>query len=58
VFAGLKANACLVSTTLILNRPSPPAGPCNYPGNAYSNKRWCCGDNSNTQGTHFDLSIW
>jgi hypothetical protein len=18
--------------------------PCHYPGNAYSNKRWCCGD--------------
>ncbi|PRW39389.1 formate nitrite transporter [Chlorella sorokiniana] len=32
--------------------------PCNYPGNAYSNKRWCCGDNSGTQGTHFDMSIW
>ncbi|GAB4814157.1 hypothetical protein N2152v2_001203 [Parachlorella kessleri] len=32
--------------------------PCNYPANAYSNKRWCCGDNKGTQGTHFDLSIW
>jgi len=27
--------------------------PCYYPGNAYSNKRWCCGDIY-----HFDLSIW
>ena len=34
------------------------AGPCNYPNNAYSNRRWCCGDNSGTQGTHFDMSIW
>jgi hypothetical protein len=29
--------------------------PCNYPGNPYSNKRWCCGDNGLT---HFDLSVW
>ena len=29
--------------------------PCNYPNNAYSNKRWCCHDNGLT---HFDLSIW
>jgi hypothetical protein len=27
--------------------------PCVYPGNACSNKRWCCGDDS-----HFDLSVW
>lgn len=27
--------------------------PCHYPGNAYSNKRWCCGDMY-----HFDLSVW
>ncbi|KAG2454946.1 hypothetical protein HYH02_000774 [Chlamydomonas schloesseri] len=27
--------------------------PCVYPENAYSNKRWCCGDMP-----HFDLSIW
>jgi hypothetical protein len=27
--------------------------PCDYPSNAYSNKRWCCGDMF-----HFDLSIW
>lgn len=32
--------------------------PCVYPANAYSNKRWCCGDNAGTQGTHLDLSIW
>lgn len=25
--------------------------PCNYPSNAYSNRRWCCGDMD-----HFDLS--
>eukprot|EP01023_Acetabularia_acetabulum_P024986 TRINITY_DN239_c0_g1_i1.p4 TRINITY_DN239_c0_g1~~TRINITY_DN239_c0_g1_i1.p4 ORF type:complete len:198 (+),score=41.82 TRINITY_DN239_c0_g1_i1:172-765(+) len=27
--------------------------PCNYASNAYSNKRWCCGDME-----HLDLSIW
>ncbi|KXZ46176.1 hypothetical protein GPECTOR_46g245 [Gonium pectorale] len=27
--------------------------PCNYPANAYSNKRWCCGDMY-----HMDLSAW
>ncbi|KAG2491251.1 hypothetical protein HYH03_010458 [Edaphochlamys debaryana] len=27
--------------------------PCVYPSNAYSNKRWCCGDMP-----HLDLSIW
>ncbi|PNH06786.1 hypothetical protein TSOC_006810 [Tetrabaena socialis] len=27
--------------------------PCNYPSNAYSNKRWCCGDEY-----HLDLSTW
>ncbi len=27
--------------------------PCYYPSNAYSNKRWCCGDMP-----HLDLSTW
>eukprot|EP01023_Acetabularia_acetabulum_P013049 TRINITY_DN161_c0_g2_i1.p2 TRINITY_DN161_c0_g2~~TRINITY_DN161_c0_g2_i1.p2 ORF type:complete len:417 (-),score=64.43 TRINITY_DN161_c0_g2_i1:2905-4155(-) len=27
--------------------------PCYYANNAYSNKRWCCGDMD-----HFDLSVW
>eukprot|EP01024_Parvocaulis_polyphysoides_P062324 TRINITY_DN7089_c0_g3_i2.p1 TRINITY_DN7089_c0_g3~~TRINITY_DN7089_c0_g3_i2.p1 ORF type:complete len:425 (+),score=67.85 TRINITY_DN7089_c0_g3_i2:156-1430(+) len=27
--------------------------PCQYANNAYSNKRWCCGDMD-----HFDLSVW
>eukprot|EP01025_Chloroclados_australasicus_P069664 TRINITY_DN985_c1_g1_i2.p2 TRINITY_DN985_c1_g1~~TRINITY_DN985_c1_g1_i2.p2 ORF type:complete len:386 (-),score=39.93 TRINITY_DN985_c1_g1_i2:2864-4021(-) len=27
--------------------------PCTYANNAYSNKRWCCGDMD-----HFDLSVW
>jgi len=27
--------------------------PCNYPANAASNKRWCCGDYP-----HLDLSQW
>ncbi|KXZ51940.1 hypothetical protein GPECTOR_11g65 [Gonium pectorale] len=27
--------------------------PCHYPGNAYSNRRWCCGDMY-----HLDLSTW
>lgn len=38
--------------------PIPRPGPCNYPANPYSNKRWCCGDHADTQGTHFDLSLW
>ncbi|KAL4448260.1 hypothetical protein ABPG75_005479 [Micractinium tetrahymenae] len=29
------------------------ACPCNYAGNYYSNKRWCCGDMD-----HFDISVW
>ncbi|KAI7842555.1 hypothetical protein COHA_003792 [Chlorella ohadii] len=29
------------------------ACPCSYPGNYYSNKRWCCGDMD-----HFDISVW
>lgn len=28
-------------------------GPCVYSANAYSNKRWCCGDMD-----HFDVSSW
>lgn len=27
--------------------------PCNYPSNAYSNRRWCCGDMY-----HLDLSTY
>eukprot|EP01026_Neomeris_dumetosa_P056197 TRINITY_DN5136_c1_g1_i4.p1 TRINITY_DN5136_c1_g1~~TRINITY_DN5136_c1_g1_i4.p1 ORF type:complete len:406 (-),score=59.39 TRINITY_DN5136_c1_g1_i4:268-1485(-) len=27
--------------------------PCTYAANAYSNRRWCCGDTD-----HFDLSVW
>ena len=27
--------------------------PCNYPPNAYANKRWCCGDRD-----HMDISLW
>ncbi|KAG2501777.1 hypothetical protein HYH03_000277 [Edaphochlamys debaryana] len=27
--------------------------PCDYPANAYSNRRWCCGDMY-----HMDLSYW
>ncbi|PSC75221.1 hypothetical protein C2E20_1964 [Micractinium conductrix] len=27
--------------------------PCYYPGNYYSNKRWCCGDVD-----HMDMSVW
>lgn len=27
--------------------------PCDYPNNAYSNKRWCCGDMN-----HFDIGVW
>lgn len=35
-----------------------PAGSCQYPFNAFSNKRWCCNDHSDAQGTHFDMSLW
>ncbi len=27
--------------------------PGTYPANQYSNKRWCCNDQ-----THFDVSVW
>jgi hypothetical protein len=27
--------------------------PCQYPGNYYSNKRWCCNDMY-----HLDMSVW
>ncbi|KAL6759212.1 hypothetical protein V8C86DRAFT_3092068 [Haematococcus lacustris] len=27
--------------------------PCDKPNNAYSNKRWCCGDMD-----HFDIGVW
>ena len=30
--------------------------PCVYPGNQFSNSRWCCGDNGYT--AHLDLSVW
>jgi len=29
--------------------------PCVYPNNAYSNKRWCCGDTNDLP--HFDMSV-
>lgn len=34
------------------SRPTPLTAPLPHP------PRRCCGDNSATQGTHFDLSIW
>ena len=33
-------------------RPPSRPGPCEYAGNPYSNKRWCCYDSGTT---HFDL---
>ena len=33
------------------------ACPCDYPGNRYSNKRWCCQD-SGAGEMHADLSVW
>ncbi|GMH36663.1 hypothetical protein BSKO_04536 [Bryopsis sp. KO-2023] len=45
-----RSNAChdswkVVTVTIV------DSCPCNYSGNSYSNKRWCCGDMD-----HFDLS--
>ncbi|GMH37184.1 hypothetical protein BSKO_05057 [Bryopsis sp. KO-2023] len=45
-----RSNACydpwkVVTVTIV------DSCPCNYKGNSYSNKRWCCGDMD-----HFDLS--
>lgn len=31
--------------------------PCDYPSNAYSNRRWCCQDEG-AGGMHADLSVW
>jgi hypothetical protein len=33
------------------------ACPCDYPGNAYSNKRWCCQDKG-AGDMHADISVW
>jgi hypothetical protein len=33
------------------------ACPCNYPGNAYSNERWCCQDGGAGE-MHADMSVW
>ncbi|PSC67673.1 U6 snRNA phosphodiesterase [Micractinium conductrix] len=52
-----RSGACKAGAASIVVR-TVDACPCQYPSNAYSNKRWCCGDHSDTQGTHFDLSIW
>ncbi|KAL4440274.1 hypothetical protein ABPG75_003275 [Micractinium tetrahymenae] len=52
-----RSSACKAGTASVVVRTVDNC-PCNYPANPYSNKRWCCGDHSDTQGTHFDMSIW
>ncbi|KAL6766931.1 hypothetical protein ACKKBG_A37945 [Auxenochlorella protothecoides x Auxenochlorella symbiontica] len=49
-----RSSVCYDSSKTIVVRTVDNC-PCDYPNNAYSNKRWCCYDNGMT---HFDLSIW
>ena len=51
-----RSSACFDESKSIVVR-TVDACPCNYPGNAYSNSRWCCGDGGSGQ-VHMDLSIW
>ena len=37
--------------------PPLPFLPLQYPGNYYSNKRWCCGD-AGSGSAHMDMSVW
>lgn len=43
---------CRDTTTSLVLRVTDTC-PCLYPDNAYSNKRWCCGDKN-----HLDMSVW
>ncbi|KAL4422029.1 hypothetical protein ABPG77_005459 [Micractinium sp. CCAP 211/92] len=52
-----RSSACKAGSASVVVRTVDNC-PCNYPANPYSNKRWCCGDHADTQGTHFDLSLW
>ncbi|PNH11645.1 Expansin-A32 [Tetrabaena socialis] len=47
-----RKGACIDPSASLVFRTTDTC-PCNYPGNSYSNKRWCCGDMP-----HFDLSVW
>lgn len=50
------ANQCHNTTQSLVARVVD-ACPCDYPGNAYSNKRWCCQDDG-AGDMHADLSVW
>lgn len=50
------ANQCHNTTQSLVARVVD-ACPCDYPGNAYSNKRWCCQD-AGAGDMHMDLSVW
>eukprot|EP01025_Chloroclados_australasicus_P009372 TRINITY_DN1359_c0_g1_i1.p1 TRINITY_DN1359_c0_g1~~TRINITY_DN1359_c0_g1_i1.p1 ORF type:complete len:446 (-),score=39.41 TRINITY_DN1359_c0_g1_i1:1167-2372(-) len=47
-----RVNVCRDSSTSVVVTITDTC-PCIYATNAYSNKRWCCGDMN-----HFDLSAW
>lgn len=51
-----RSSACYDESKSVVVR-AVDACPCNYPGNAYSNSRWCCGDGGAGEA-HMDLSIW
>jgi hypothetical protein len=51
-----RSSACFDSSKSLVVR-TVDACPCVYPGNQYSNKRWCCGDQG-SGSAHMDLSIW
>ena len=50
------ANQCHNTTQSLVARVVD-ACPCDYPSNAYSNKRWCCQDDG-AGDMHADLSVW
>lgn len=47
-----RSSACFDTEASVVVRITDTC-PCNYAGNSFSNKRWCCGDMD-----HFDLSMW
>jgi hypothetical protein len=48
-----RTGACYDSSASVVIRITD-ACPCNFPNNAYSNARWCCGSDT----VHIDLSIY
>jgi len=51
-----RKTACLDPSKTVVVRTVDNC-PCQYPGNQYSNSRWCCQD-KDAGSAHMDLSIW